>query len=61
MLEIMKKLKIMKKQKMKMNLNKSIKNYIYLLISFLLFINLNNFFEIKFFIILMLYFLKNNI
>ena len=30
MLEIMKKLKIMKKQKMKMNLNKSIKNYIYL-------------------------------
>jgi hypothetical protein len=44
MLEIMKKLKIMKKQKMKMNLNKSIKNYIYLLISFLLFINLNNFF-----------------
>ena len=44
MLEIMKKLKIMKKKKMKMNLNKSIKNYIYLLISFLLFINLNNFF-----------------
>ena len=44
MLEIMKKLKIMKKQKMKMNLNKSIKNFIYLLISFLLFINLNNFF-----------------
>ena len=43
MLEIMKKLKIMKKQKMKMNLNKSIKNYIYLLISFLLFINLNIF------------------
>ena len=49
MLEIMKKLKIMKKQKMKMNLNKSIKNYIYLLISFLLFINLNNFFWNKIF------------